>query len=178
MRLGRLFWIARVLVLQRRFHGAFRIDGFGLAVGRNVSLSIEPPGSIRIGARIQLRDGCELAAAGGRIDVAENVFFNRNCTVVSRAAVEIGRDCIFGPNVAVYDHDHGFADPAQPIWAQPVHAEPVRIGDDVWLGANVVVTRGATIGDRTVIGANAVVTGDLPGGGLYVGNPARRVRDI
>ena len=55
MRLRRLFWIARVLVLQRRSHGAFRIDGFGLAVGRNVSLSIEPPGSIRIGARIQLR---------------------------------------------------------------------------------------------------------------------------
>ena len=50
---------------------------------------------------------------------------------------------------------------------QPTVAEPVRIGDNVWLGANVVVLKGVTIGDNAVIGANSVASKNVPEGTLY-----------
>ena len=170
--------MARVLAYRLRYRGSFSIAGFGLSIGQRVTIAIEPPGSIRIGAGLQLRDGCELSAAGGEIRIAPNVFFNRNCTIVARRAVEIGSDCIFGPNVGIFDHDHGFDDAARPIWANDLRAEPISIGSDVWIGANTVVTAGAQIGDRVVVGANSVVTKSLPGGGVYAGNPAALVRRI
>ncbi|MBE7187857.1 DapH/DapD/GlmU-related protein, partial [Jatrophihabitans endophyticus] len=55
---------------------------------------------------------------------------------------------------------------------------PVVIGDNVWLGAHVVVTSGVTIGERCVVGANSVVTRDLPPFSVAVGAPARVVRTL
>ena len=170
--------MARVLLYRLRYRGAFSMDGFGLAIGKHVTIAIAPGGSMRIGERLQLRDGCELSALGGEIVLEPNVFFNRNCTIVARDRIAIGSDCIFGPNVSIFDHDHGFDDPSKPIWAQEPRVEPIAIGNDVWVGANTVVTRGARIGNRVVVGANSVVTKDLPDGGLYAGNPATLVRAI
>jgi acetyltransferase-like isoleucine patch superfamily enzyme len=178
MRPARLLWIAKVLAYRLRYRDAFSIAGFGLSVGRRVSIVVRPPGSVRIGASVQLRDGCELSALGGAIRIAPNVFFNRHCTIVAQEAVEIGSDCIFGPNVAIYDHDHGYEDPERPIWAQELRTGAISIGSNVWVGANAVVTRGVTIGDRVVVGANSVVTNDLPGGGVYAGSPAALVRSL
>ncbi|MGZ5369955.1 MAG: DapH/DapD/GlmU-related protein, partial [Aeromicrobium sp.] len=55
---------------------------------------------------------------------------------------------------------------------------PTIIGDNCWLGANVVVTSGVTIGERCVIGANAVVKRDIPPHSVAAGNPARVIRTI
>jgi acetyltransferase-like isoleucine patch superfamily enzyme len=55
---------------------------------------------------------------------------------------------------------------------------PTRIGDNVWCGANVVVTTGVTIGERCVIGANSVVTEDIPPCSIAAGAPARILRTI
>jgi maltose O-acetyltransferase len=57
-------------------------------------------------------------------------------------------------------------------------ARPVRIGDDVWLGAGVIVCPGTTIGNGTVVGAGSIVTKDLPANVLAVGNPCRVVRQL
>jgi acetyltransferase-like isoleucine patch superfamily enzyme len=55
---------------------------------------------------------------------------------------------------------------------------PTRVGDNVWCGANVVVTTGVTVGERSVIGANSVVTSDIPPFSLAAGVPARVLREI
>ena len=57
-------------------------------------------------------------------------------------------------------------------------AEPITIGDNVWLGGGVIVCPGVTIGDNTVVGAGAVVTRDLPADVVAVGNPARVIREL
>ena len=57
-------------------------------------------------------------------------------------------------------------------------AEPIVLGDNVWLSAGVIVCPGVTIGDDTVVGAGAVVTRDLPAGAVALGVPARVVREI
>jgi maltose O-acetyltransferase len=154
------------------------MDDFGFAIGPRVSLTIDEGGTLTIGRRLQLREGCEIWATGGDVSIGTNVFFNRFCSVISRAAITIGDDCLFGPNVGVYDHDHGVDDPSKPIWAQEQRAEPVSIGSNVWIGANAVITAGARIGDRAVVGANSVVTGEVESGTMVAGAPARVVRRL
>jgi acetyltransferase-like isoleucine patch superfamily enzyme len=151
---------------------------FGFAIGPRVSLAITDGGTIRIGPKVQFREGCEVWALGGDIAIGTNVFFNRFCSLISRGGIEIGSECLFGPNVGVYDHDHGFDDATQPIWTQAHRVAPVSIGSNVWIGANVVITAGARIGDHAVVGANSVVTGTLEGGAMYAGAPAGLVRRL
>lgn len=55
---------------------------------------------------------------------------------------------------------------------------PVTIGNNVFIGMNAIITRGATIGDNVVIGAGAVVTKDCLPNGIYAGNPARRIAEL
>jgi maltose O-acetyltransferase len=57
-------------------------------------------------------------------------------------------------------------------------AEPISVGDGVWLGSGAIVCPGVVIGEDTVVGAGSVVTGDLPPGVLAVGNPCRVVREL
>jgi acetyltransferase-like isoleucine patch superfamily enzyme len=79
----------------------------------------------------------------------------------------------------VTDADHRFDDPDTPVtWQGFTSRGPTRLGDNVWLGANVVVTSGVTIGDRAVVGANSVVTRDLPAGTVAAGAPARALRAL
>ena len=76
--------------------------------------------------------------------------------------MEIGDHCMFANGCFVTDGDHRFDDPDKPVpWQGFTTKGPTRVGDNVWCGANVVITSGVTIGERCVIGANSVVTRDL-----------------
>jgi len=79
----------------------------------------------------------------------------------------------------VTDANHRYDDPARPVpWQGFTSKGPTVIGDNVWLGANVVVTSGVNIGRRCVIGANSVVTSDLPEFTMAVGAPAKIIATI
>ena len=58
------------------------------------------------------------------------------------------------------------------------YAKPITVGNNVWIGGNVVVVPGVTIGDNCVIGAGSVVTKDIPANTLAVGNPCKVIRNI
>ena len=99
--------------------------------------------------------------------------------------VTIGDDVNCGPNVTIVTPVHPLlpGERRQMLGpdGQPAHlcyARPVTIGNDVWLGANVVVTGGVTIGDGCVIGAGSVVTRDIPPFSLAAGVPCRVIRQI
>ena len=83
---------------------------------------------------------------------------------------------MFGPNVSLYTAGH----PIHPVSRNSgyEYGLPITIGDNVWLGGNVVVTPGVTIGENTVIGAGSVVVKDIPANVVAVGNPCRVVRKI
>ena len=93
--------------------------------------------------------------------------------------LELGEHCMLANGCFVTDADHRFEDPVVPVpWQGFTSRGPTRIGANVWLGANVVVTSGVTIGERCVVGANAVVTHDLPARCVAVGAPAHVVRSL
>ena len=113
---------------------------------------------------------------GSNITIGEDTFVNYGLTALDAARITIGRDCQVGPSVQLLTPTHPL-EPG-PRRDKVEAAEPITIGDNVWLGGGVIVLPGVTIGDDTVVGAGAVITKDLPAGVLAVGNPARVVRPL
>lgn len=113
---------------------------------------------------------------GNHIKVGKNFFCNYNCTILDVGKVTIGDNCLFAPNVAIYTAGH----PIHPDSRNSLYEYgiDVTIGDNVWIGGNVVVMPGVTIGDCCVIGAGSVVTRDIPAWSIAAGNPARVIRKI
>jgi maltose O-acetyltransferase len=103
-------------------------------------------------------------------------FANWGLVCLDVATVTIGDDVQIGPNVQLLTATHPLEpEPRRDKWEA---AEPIVIGDNVWLGGGVIVGPGVTIGADTVVGAGAVVTRDLPAGVVAVGSPARVIREL
>lgn len=113
---------------------------------------------------------------GYNIEIGENFYSNYNCVILDCAKVKIGKNVLLAPNVGIYTAGH------------PVHYEfrnaeyeyafPITIGDNVWIGGNVVINPGVTIGDNCVIGSGSVITKDIPANSIAVGNPCKVIREI
>ena len=117
--------------------------------------------------------------------IGKNTFINFNFTCQDDAEVTIGENCNFGPNVTVVTPVHPMrADERRALRCQDgtekrlCWAKPVRIGNDCWLGANVVVCPGVTIGDGCVIGAGSVVTRSISADSFAAGVPCKVIRTI
>ena len=113
---------------------------------------------------------------GFNIEVGKNFFANYNCTMLDVAKITIGDNCFMAPNVAIYTAGH----PIHPDSRNSMYEYgiPVTIGDNVWIGGNVVICPGVTIGSNCVIGAGSVVTKDIPDWSIAAGNPCRAIRKI
>ena len=137
-------------------------------------------GRLEVGEHTLFEPGVWITAPGeARIRVGSGTFLNLNVMVAAVELVEIGEHCMFANGCFVTDGNHRFDDPDRPVtWQGFTTKGPTRIGDNVWCGANVVVTSGVTIGERCVIGANSVVTTDVPAGSIAAGAPARVLRPV
>lgn len=137
-------------------------------------------GRLELGPQVFLEPGVWLTAGDhGRIRVGGGTFLNQGVMVASEGLVDIGEHCMAANGCLITDGSHRFEDPDTPVpWQGFTTKGPTRIGDNVWLGANVVVTSGVTIGRRSVIGANSVVTDDVPPYSIAAGTPAKVLRTI
>ncbi len=137
-------------------------------------------GRLEVGEGTLLEPHVWLTAPGeARIRIGEGSFLNIATMVASEELVEIGDHCMFANGCFVTDSSHRFDDPDKPItWQGFTSKGPTRIGDNVWCGANVVVTSGVTVGERSVIGANSVVTQDIPPFSIAAGAPAKVLRRV
>jgi acetyltransferase-like isoleucine patch superfamily enzyme len=137
-------------------------------------------GRLQIGAQTLLEPGVWITApAPARVRIGAGSFLNLGVTVAALELVEIGDHCMFANGCFITDADHRFDDPDRPVtWQGFTSKGPTRVGDNVWCGANVVITSGVTVGDRCVIGANSVVNADIPPRSIAAGVPARVIRAI
>ncbi len=129
----------------------------------------------RVGERVVVRPPfhCDY---GTQISIGDGTFVNFDCVMLNAAAIEIGEACQLAPRVQLLTATHPVEPgPRRDGWES---AAPITIGDNVWLGAGVIVCPGVTIGDDTVVGAGAVVTRDLPAGVVATGVPARVTRTV
>lgn len=137
-------------------------------------------GRLQVGPQALLEPGVWITAPGpARVRIGAGTFLNMGVMVASEQLVEIGDHCMLANGCFVTDASHRYDDPDKPITWQGFESKgPTRIGNNCWLGANVVVTGGVTIGERCVVGANSVVTKDVEPFTIVAGSPARAIRQI
>lgn len=137
-------------------------------------------GRLQIGAGALFEPGVWITMPGkARVRIGKGTFLNMGVMIAAERLVEIGDHCMVANGCFVSDSSHRYDDPARPITWQGFHSKgPTRIGDNCWLGANVVVTSGVRIGERCVIGANSVVTHDVEPFSIAAGAPAKVLRKI
>ena len=121
-------------------------------------------GRMEIGPRCYLESSMTIRGnEGARILIGKGAEFNRNVAIGAGNLVVIGDHVLVGQCSYITDVNHVFADPETPVEFQGFSSRgPTVIEDNVWLGANVIVTTGVRIGRGSVVGAGAVVTRSVP----------------
>ena len=111
---------------------------------------------------------------GSNIEVGDNFFSNFNFVVLDEAKVTIGDNCFIAPNVSIYTVGH----PTDPVRRNKKYetAQPVTIGNNVWIGGSVTILPGITIGNNVTIGAGSVVVHNIPDNCVAVGNPCKPIK--
>ena len=135
---------------------------------------------LRAGTRLVLGDHVRIRKTvivngGGEVRIGAHTLLN-GCWVGSRSSVTIGDWCLVS-DCAISDTDYHNLVPRDrhgPLSAKAI--APVRLGDNVWVGARAIVLKGTSIGDDSVVGSGAVVRGEVPAGVVVSGNPAEVVR--
>jgi acetyltransferase-like isoleucine patch superfamily enzyme len=161
-------WQARI---QERLAALETVTiGSGSFIAPEARIFAEPGRDVLIGAR------CAIAAEAflhGPLRLADEVSINVGAVLDGGSlGIEIGEGTRIASGAALYAFDHGLL-PDRPIRSQPVRSQGIRIGKDVWIGANAGVTDGVVIGDHAVVAMGAVVTKDVPAHAIVGGVPAQ-----
>ena len=113
------------------------------------------------------------------------IIIGDGCTILYRfqcnaaKLVRIGKNVLIASNVLVTDSDHIVEPDGVPVTKnKKLNSSPVSIGDNCWIGQNVVILKGVAIGNNCIIGANSVVTKDVPSCSVAAGNPARVIKKL
>jgi acetyltransferase-like isoleucine patch superfamily enzyme len=188
---------ARVSTLFHTAVTKFKLKALGCPVGKGFKIDgklwiqANRKGTVRIGDNVKInsRFGSNLVGLTnpavfqcldeGVINIGNNCGIS-SPVISTRVGITIGDNTMIGGNVRIFDHNFhslDFRKRRNPAEDQTdCRRAPVVIGQDVFIGTNVMILKGVTIGDRAIIGAGSVVSRDVPADEIWAGNPARCVR--
>ena len=127
----------------------------------------------RCGKNVNIERGAQFA---WDLSIGDNSGVGVNSLLSSH--ITIGNDVMMGPECMMFTSNHGMNRTDIPMWRQESSApRPIVIGNDVWIGARVIILPGVHVGDGSVIGAGSVVTKDVEPFSIVAGNPAKLIRE-
>ena len=112
------------------------------------------------------------------VHVGKNVIFNFNVCLVDDADIFIGDDCLIGPGCHIITAQHPISPMLRYGEDKLPYNKPIHLGNNVWLGAGVIVLPGVTIGDNSIVAAGSVVTHSVGSNVIVAGTPAKVLRQI
>lgn len=115
---------------------------------------------LTISENVIFRNNCSVTLVNdGDLTIGQNVFFNNNCSVNCMENIRIGDNTIFGEAVKLYDHNHQIEKEniRLKIHGDKFTTQSINIGDNCWIGSDVVILKGVNIGNNAVIGAGSLI---------------------
>lgn len=145
--------------------------------GYNTRISVRPTSRVILEPHI-VSDGrlTLVVEKNGFVHIGSRTYFNEYTMISCISNISIGKNCMFGPHVCIYDSDHRFSADGG-VQASGVTA-PITIGDGCWIGANVIILKGSSIGDNCVIGAGSIISGIIPSKSIVTMERKLNVRPI
>lgn len=131
------------------------------------SLKMFQHGRMRVGRNCEFAAYCDFEAHGeGVLEIGEGTYFNRNCMISAHERVTIGKHCMFGPGVKIFDNNHVHS-PESGVSGKLITGA-ISIGDYSWVASDAIILKGTHIGKNCVIGAGCIVRGEIPDGSVVV----------
>ena len=125
--------------------------------------------SVKIGKDVQFRNFCQLRTGmNGELIIGNRVFFNNYCSITCFHYISIGDNCQFGEGVKFYDHNHQYKTSDKLISDQGYSTGSIKIGNNCWIGSNVIILKDVVIGDNVVIGAGCIIHKSVPSGSVII----------
>ena len=140
----------------------------------NTRMDVFPFNKFELGAQSTIESFATINNAVGDVKIGSRTMIGLGNVIIG--PVEIGDDTMLAQNIVISGLNHGYEDVTLPPRVQKVKTLKITIAENVWIGANSVVTAGVSIGKHSVIGAGSVVTKSIPDYCVAVGNPARIVK--
>ena len=137
-------------------------------------MDILPFNKFEIGSKSLIEDFSTINNEVGNVIIGDGTVIGLSNVIIG--PVIIGNGVILAQNIVVSGLNHGYEDINVSPSKQAIKTKQITINDDVWIGANSVITAGVTIGKHVVIGAGSVVVKDVPAYSIAVGNPAKVIK--
>ncbi|MFP3664199.1 MULTISPECIES: acyltransferase [Priestia] len=154
----------------------FSKSGTKLSIGNNVRINSAMLSNL---VGLYQRSIIVTRTSEAEIHIGDNVGIS-GATIYARKSIKIGNNTLIGGNTKIIDNDFHPVDPAI-RWETPhehMGIRPIEIGENVFIGCNCLILKGAKIGDNAVIGAGSVVNGEIPANCVAAGNPVRIIRTL
>lgn len=163
------------VILKVIYYHKIKLSFFNSFRGK-ISIHLEKNSNLFIGRFLMTQGPLYIKAlSDSKIKIGHNVFFNHNCSITCLDEVLIGNRCNIANNVIIVDHDHKY-DKNGVITGY--NCNRVKIGNNVWIGANSVILKGVEIGDGAIVAAGAVVNSNIPPHELWGGVPAVKIKRL
>ena len=174
----RIIWFPRILGVPRKLK--WRLAG--MSIGKNTyfsRFSVTWPHKLSLGSGVTIEQNVSfkydgLWSNGVAIHIGNRVFIGRDVEFNIMGHISVGNDALLASGCKFIDHDHGI-DLGLEIRLQDCDIRPIVIGNNVWLGCNVIVLKGVHIGNGAVVAAGAVVTKNIPEYEIWAGIPAKKI---
>ncbi|WP_411275597.1 acyltransferase [Daejeonella sp.] len=148
--------------------------GKGSVIRNNTRTDLFPYNNFSIGEFAIIEDFTTINNAVGDVTIGDKTIVGIGSVIIG--PVSIGNNVMIAQNIVISGLNHGYEDVNLPPSEQDVTCNPIIISDNVWIGANSVITAGVTLGKHCVIGAGSIVTKNVPAYSVAVGNPARVIK--
>lgn len=117
------------------------------------------------------------AKSGAKLHIGKNTYITR-ATISCLGEIEIGENCILGEGMKIFDHNHQYTTNPFSVSKTEFNIGKVKMGNNVWTGANVVILKDVTIGDNVILGAGCVVHKDVPANTILINKQEHLLKTV
>lgn len=144
-------------------------------IGPNNFLDIAPSAKFSIGKNVMINQSNYITVKqNAHLKIGDNTYITR-ATISCLGEIEIGENCILGEGMKIFDHNHQYTKEPFYVSKTDFNIGKVKMGNNVWTGANVTILKNVTIGDNVILGAGCVIHKDVPANSVVINKQEHKI---